>query len=82
MVTSEAAVAEIMFLAYKGDRQVSWSETCGSYGSFCNRLKLILSLNSIAICCFFVLAVISAHRVFSRFEPPLVPSKEVEEERT
>ncbi|KAK2990027.1 hypothetical protein RJ640_004705 [Escallonia rubra] len=82
MLTSGAAVTEILYLAHNGDRTVSWSEACSSYGRFCSRLKLILAFHAIAICCFFLLAVVSAYRVFSRFEPPLVPSKEAEEERT
>ncbi|KAE9458248.1 hypothetical protein C3L33_09849, partial [Rhododendron williamsianum] len=81
LVTSGAAVMEILYLAYKGDRIVSWSEACSSYGSFCSRLIVALVLHALALCCFFVLAVISAYRVFSMFEPPL-PSKEAAEEQT
>ena len=80
MVTSGAAVLEILYLAYKGDRGVSWSEACSAYGRFCSRVNLALALHALALCCFLVLAVISAYRVFSMFEPP-VSSKEVEEER-
>ncbi|CAK9139659.1 unnamed protein product [Ilex paraguariensis] len=82
MVTSGAAVAEIQYLAYNGDQEVTWSEACSSYGKFCSRLNIVLALHAIALCCFLVLAVISAYRVFSRFEPPFVPSKEGEEQRT
>lgn len=81
LVTSGAAVMEILYLAYKGDRIVTWSEACSSYGSFCSRLIVALVLHALALCCFFVLAVISAYRVFSMFEPPL-PSKEAEEQTT
>lgn len=82
MITSVGAVGEMVYLMYNGDRDVSWSEACTSYGRFCNKLKLILGLNALAFFCFFILAVISAYRVFSLFEPPFVPSKEVEDERT
>ncbi|KAM2252985.1 hypothetical protein COP2_007598 [Malus domestica] len=82
MVTSWAAVMEILSLAYKGDKTVSWSEACTSYGKFCSRMKVALVLHALALCCFLVLAVISAYRVFSMFEPPSVSDKEVEEERT
>lgn len=83
MVTSGAAVMEIVFLAYKGDREVSWSEACASYGKFCSRMKLALVLHSLALCSFLVLAVISAYRVFSTYEAPSVSHKEVGlEERT
>ncbi|KAH7546733.1 CASP-like protein 2D1 [Ziziphus jujuba] len=82
LVTSGAAVLEILYLAYKGDREVSWSESCSAYGKFCSRMKVALVLHALVLCCFLVLAVISAYRVFSKFEPPHVPYKEVEEERT
>ncbi|KAM1256316.1 CASP-like protein 2D1 [Malus sylvestris] len=82
MVTSGAAVMEILSLAYKGDRTVSWSEACTSYGKFCSRMKVALVLHALALCCFLVLAVISAYRMFSMFDPPFISDKEVEEVRT
>ncbi|KAK6132872.1 hypothetical protein DH2020_033383 [Rehmannia glutinosa] len=82
MVTSMAALGDFLYLAYNGDQVISWSEACASYGKFCSRLKLALGLHVISVCCFLVLAVISAYRVFRRFEPPFVPSKECEQERT
>ncbi|TQD89568.1 hypothetical protein C1H46_024865 [Malus baccata] len=82
MVTSWAAVMEILSLAYKGDKTVSWSEACTSYGKFCSRMKVALVLHALALCCFLVLVMISAYRVFSMFEPPSVSDKEVEEEST
>ncbi|XAR67442.1 hypothetical protein NMG60_11002206 [Bertholletia excelsa] len=75
MLTSGAAVGEIIYLAYNGDRKVTWSEACSSYGSFCNRMKIALVLHALAFSCFFVLAVISAFRAFSLFEPPLPPQE-------
>ncbi|KAJ4844384.1 hypothetical protein Tsubulata_002336 [Turnera subulata] len=81
MVTSGAAIMEILYLAYNGDQDITWSEACSSYGKFCSRVKLALVLHVLALCCFIVLAVISAYRAFSIFEPPFVPSKEVEEDR-
>lgn len=81
MVTSLAALGEILYLAYNGDQEVTWSEACSSYGRFCHRLKLILGFHVVALCCFLLLAVISAYRLFSRFGPPILSSKEAEEER-
>ncbi|KAK6946922.1 Casparian strip membrane protein domain [Dillenia turbinata] len=81
MVTSGAAMVEILYLAYKGDQEVTWSEACISYGRFCDRMVLALSLHALALFCFFVLAIISAYRAFSIYEPPYVPSEEVEENR-
>lgn len=82
MLTSGAAVMEILSLASNGDRTVSWSEACSSYGRFCSRMKVALVLHALALCSFIVLAVISAYRVFSMFEPPAASHKEVDEERT
>lgn len=80
MVTSGSAVLEILYLAYNGDKEVTWSESCSSYGKFCHKMKLAVILHALALCCFIVLAVISAYRAFSTFEPPFVPSKEVEDD--
>ncbi|KAF5461110.1 hypothetical protein F2P56_020930 [Juglans regia] len=80
LVTSGAAVLEILYLAYNGDREITWSEACSSYGRFCSRMKLALILHALALWCFIVLAIISAYRTFIMFEPPCLPSKEAEEE--
>ncbi|CAJ1783365.1 unnamed protein product [Sphenostylis stenocarpa] len=77
-MTSVAAVTEIYYLAYNGAKEDSWSEACSSYGRFCGRVKLALILHAITFCCFLVLAVISAFRAFSVFDPPYVNSQEVQ----
>lgn len=83
MVTSGAAALEILYLAYNGDQKVTWSETCSTYGKFCNRIKIAFVLHALALGCFVILAVISAFRFFSMFDPPPVSSnKEEEEQRT
>ncbi|KAL0399212.1 UNVERIFIED_CONTAM: putative beta-1,3-galactosyltransferase 4 [Sesamum radiatum] len=82
MVTSMAAQGEFLYLAYKGDQVISWSEACFSYGKFCNRVKLALALHVVAAFCFLILAVISGCRVFRRYEPPFPPSKEAREQET
>ncbi|KAG2689990.1 hypothetical protein I3760_09G166400 [Carya illinoinensis] len=82
IVASGAAVLEILYLAYNGDKEISWSEACSSYGRFCSRMKLALVLHALALWCLIVLAVISAYRTFIMSEPPSLPSKEVEEEIT
>lgn len=51
------------------------------YGNFCNKMITSLLLQMVALLCFFVLQVISAHRVFSNFEAPFLASKEGEEQR-
>ncbi|KAI4388191.1 hypothetical protein MLD38_000544 [Melastoma candidum] len=80
MVISTAAVTNFLYLAYHGDRDVTWSEACSSYTAFCDRTRLALVLHFISLFCFFTLAVISAYRTFSDFNPPYVPTKEPDEE--
>ncbi|KAA0033994.1 hypothetical protein IC582_014574 [Cucumis melo] len=74
MVASGAAVGEILYIAYNGDREVSWSEACSSYGKFCNNMKMALIFQALGFGCFFLLAIISAFRAFSVFPPPLISS--------
>ncbi|KAI3875447.1 hypothetical protein MKW92_023017, partial [Papaver armeniacum] len=78
IVTSGASVIEILYLAYNGDKEVSWSEACSSYGRFCSRVKVALILHVFTFFCFLILSVISAFKVFSKFDPPSIPSKGVE----
>ena len=75
MVTSMSSVAEILYLAYNGDRDVTWSEACSLYGDFCTKMKIALILHALALFCFLILAVISAYRIFSTFELPLDPTE-------
>ncbi|XP_021758939.1 CASP-like protein 2D1 [Chenopodium quinoa] len=82
MVTSGTAGAEIMYLAYKGDIEVSWSEACSAYGKFCTNLKIAVILHFLALFCFLFLAVISAFRAFSMFDPPFINTQLDEVERT
>ena len=82
MVTSVAAAMEIYYLAYNGNTEVSWSQACESYGNFCSKGKLALVLHFLALCCFLILAVISAYRAFSLFEPPSANLRESEQDRT
>ncbi|KAG9439236.1 hypothetical protein H6P81_019401 [Aristolochia fimbriata] len=80
MVTSTSAVIELLYLLYRGDRDVSWSEACGTYGKYCGQVKVSLILHGIAFFCFLALSCISAYRVFSKFEPPYVSTKQGNEQ--
>ncbi|KAL5972596.1 hypothetical protein ACLOJK_039401 [Asimina triloba] len=79
MVSSVAAVAEVLYLGYKGDEVVSWSEACTSYGRFCRQTLVSLVLHAVAFVCFLVLAIISAYRLFTKFEGPYI-SKEADDQ--
>ncbi|XP_074562977.1 CASP-like protein 2D1 [Curcuma longa] len=73
MVTSGAAATEVVYLAYEGDERASWSEACSYYGEFCNKAKVSLSLHMVAFACFMALSLVSAYRVFCKFEAPRPP---------
>ncbi|CAA7409075.1 unnamed protein product [Spirodela intermedia] len=81
LVTSGSAVGEVLYLAYRGDRGIAWSAACDYYGSFCRRTVVSLALHFLASVCFVVLSLLSAYRLFNRFDPPPPPlpssSKEV-----
>ncbi|XP_042422573.1 CASP-like protein 2D1 isoform X2 [Zingiber officinale] len=72
MVTSGSAAAEVLYLAREGDRKASWSEACSYFGRFCDRIKGSLALHLAALLSFIALALVSAYRVFSKFEAPSV----------
>ncbi|CAN6457534.1 unnamed protein product [Victoria cruziana] len=76
MTTSGAAAMEVMYLAYKGDRVISWSTACDSYGQFCGKARVSLLFHFMTLLCFIILSGASAYRVFSKFEAP----KEVAEQ--
>ncbi|OAY64183.1 CASP-like protein 2D1 [Ananas comosus] len=80
MVTSGSAVAEVVYLAEEGDREASWSEVCSYYGKFCYKTKVSLALHFMALVGFIALSLISAYRLFSKFDAPAVASTEVGEE--
>nr|CAD1840978.1 unnamed protein product [Ananas comosus var. bracteatus] len=75
-----SAVAEVVYLAEEGDREASWSEVCSYYGKFCYKTKVSLALHFMALVGFIALSLISAYRLFSKFDAPAVASTEVGEE--
>jgi uncharacterized membrane protein YfcA len=71
LVTSASAAAELLQLARRGDREVSWGEVCSYFGRFCGKATVSLALHAAALACFVALALVSAFRVFSsRCHPP------------
>ncbi|XP_021906035.1 CASP-like protein 2D1 isoform X1 [Carica papaya] len=81
LVTSGSAVLEILDLTYNGDREITWSEACSSFGNFCHKIKVAVILHAFLLSCFVILSVISAFRVFSFFGPPFLSSQNQEEEK-
>jgi len=67
LVTSASAAAELLQLARRGDREVSWGEVCSYFGRFCGKatVSVSLALHAAALACFVALSLVSAFRVFS-----------------
>lgn len=70
LVTSASAAAEVLQLARRGDRDVSWGEVCSYFGRFCGKATVSLALHAAALACFVALSLVSGFRVFSKCHPP------------
>ncbi|KAH9314332.1 hypothetical protein KI387_022959 [Taxus chinensis] len=71
LLSAVAAGTEILFLGYKGDRKVSWSEVCGAYEKFCYRGRASIVISSVGVVCFVGLSLASAYRLFVKYDPPV-----------
>lgn len=72
ILTAGVCGIEIMDLAYQGNEQVSWSRVCVSYGEFCNNARASVLITMAVLVCFMVLSLLSAHRLFIKYEAPRV----------
>lgn len=66
-----AASTEVIYLAYKGDTNVTWSETCGSFGGFCKKATASVSITFIVSLCYVGISLLSSYRLFSKYEAPI-----------
>lgn len=73
MILAAGSVStEVVYLAYKGDEDVTWSATCGSFGGFCRKATASVALTFIVVLCYAGLSLISSYRLFSKYEAPPV----------
>jgi len=70
ILAAGAAAAELLYLAYNGDKEVTWSEACGVFGSFCRQARTSVGITFGSVVCFILLSVISSYRLFSTYEAP------------
>ncbi|XP_047306808.1 CASP-like protein 2A1 [Impatiens glandulifera] len=63
---------EVAYLAYKGDTSITWSEACGSFGSFCHKATAAISITFAVALCFVGLSIVSSYRLFSKYDAPAV----------
>ncbi|AQK43035.1 CASP-like protein 2A2 [Zea mays] len=70
ILAAGAAAAELLYLAYNGDKEVTWSEACGVFGSFCRQARTSVAITFGAVLCFILLSLLSSYRLFSAYEAP------------
>ncbi|KAH9622982.1 hypothetical protein KSS87_023083 [Heliosperma pusillum] len=70
IIAAGAVSTEVVYLAYNGDKDISWSEACGSFGGFCQKATASVSITFIVVVCYISLSLISSYRLFTRYDPP------------
>ncbi|XP_009602689.1 CASP-like protein 2A1 [Nicotiana tabacum] len=71
ILAAGAASTEVVYLAYKGDTAVTWSESCGSFGGFCHKATASVSVTFIVSLCYAGLSLLSSYRLFSKYDAPV-----------
>ncbi|GJN27938.1 hypothetical protein PR202_gb16006 [Eleusine coracana subsp. coracana] len=71
ILAAGAASAELLYLAYNGDKEVTWSEACGVFGSFCHQARTSVVITFASVVCFVLLSLLSSYRLFSSYEAPV-----------
>ncbi|KAL2476479.1 CASP-like protein 2A1 [Abeliophyllum distichum] len=71
ILAAGAISTEVVYLAYKGDAAITWSQTCGSFGGFCRRATASTAITFIVTLCYAGLTLISAYRLFSKYDAPV-----------
>ncbi|KAG6385394.1 hypothetical protein SASPL_154229 [Salvia splendens] len=74
ILAAGAVSMEVVYLAYKGDASVTWSESCGSYGGFCRKATASIALTFIVTLCYAGLSLLSSYRLFSKYDAPVAYS--------
>jgi uncharacterized protein (TIGR01569 family) len=73
ILSAGAASAELLYLAYNGDEEVTWSEACGEFGGFCGQARTSVAITFAAVLCYSILSLVSSYRLFSAYEAPDQP---------
>ncbi|KAL6999783.1 hypothetical protein U1Q18_000939 [Sarracenia purpurea var. burkii] len=71
ILAAGAVSTEVVFLAYKGDVDITWGEVCGSFGGFCRRAAASAAITIVVALCYAALSLISSYRLFSKFDAPV-----------
>lgn len=70
VLAAGAVSAETVYLAYKGNLNITWSSACDYYGIFCHKALVSVILTFLVSVLYVSLSFISSYRLFSRFEAP------------
>ncbi|KAA8526664.1 hypothetical protein F0562_008133 [Nyssa sinensis] len=71
ILSAGAVSTEVLYLSYKGDVAITWSEACGSFGSFCRTATTSIAITFVVVLCYAALSLISSYRLFSKFDAPV-----------
>ncbi|KAJ1700020.1 hypothetical protein LUZ63_008532 [Rhynchospora breviuscula] len=66
-----AVSSEILYLAYNGDENVTWSRECNVFNTFCSKATTSVGITFGAVACYILLSLISSYRLFSSYEAPI-----------
>ncbi|XP_073060966.1 CASP-like protein 2A1 [Primulina eburnea] len=71
ILAAGAVSAEVVYLAYKGDVDLTWSEACDTYDGFCRKATASVAITFSATLCYVGVSLISSYRLFTKYEAPL-----------
>lgn len=71
ILAAGAVGTEMVYLAYKGDEDVTWSRACGVFGGFCRKAMASVGITFGAVVCYILLSLISSYRLFSTYHAPI-----------
>ncbi|CAA0816361.1 CASP-like protein 2A1 [Striga hermonthica] len=71
ILAAGAISTEVVYLAYKGDTSITWSQTCGSFGGFCRKATASIAITFVVTLCYAGLSLISSYRLFSKYDAPV-----------
>ena len=66
MVAGCAAATAIGYVSRYGEPHMTWQAVCKQVPKFCNKMTVGLSLSYLAFFAYFLLTLISAHRLMTR----------------
>ncbi|KAL4652690.1 CASP-like protein 2A1 [Castanea sativa] len=77
ILAAGAVSLELVYLAYKGDTDITWSAACGSFGAFCHKATASIALTFVVLACYAVISLVSSYKLFSRYDAPVANSSDI-----